>query len=168
MPTILVDETIDQNEDPLAALMSTVLYLSKEAAAHRQIEAAIECWHAGKFDLAITLAGAADGMKALSDSNLFQKILKSRPAAMKPEAAVRNINAARDWLKHTTVSQRECRGFTFFESGFSIIFAADKWEVDTGEIRTFAEVWWFCTDAFFREGMSDKTVALLMVLDKSS
>ena len=53
----------------------TQLRLSKEIAALRHIEAAINFLSSGSFDLAITLAGAAEGMlEGTPRTSLFEKL----------------------------------------------------------------------------------------------
>jgi len=82
----------------------TQLQLSKEIAALRHIEAAITFLSAGSFDLAITLAGAAEGMlEGVPRTSLFEKLRDSeRVADLASKEWIASLNTERDWLKHET------------------------------------------------------------------
>jgi hypothetical protein len=78
--------------------------LTRVQAAGRQIEAAIEAWENNKFDIATTLAGAAEGM-IISARGIFdyqrnhpkvKEVLK-----MTPKEYGDQLNRER-WLKHPT------------------------------------------------------------------
>ena len=49
-------------ESTLNVAIGTKIFLTLEKAAVRQIDAAIDALEAGLFDVALTLAGAAEGM----------------------------------------------------------------------------------------------------------
>jgi hypothetical protein len=68
------------------------LDLSKAQAATRQVEAAIDALERGDFDLAVTLAGAAEGMFKREGPHLF-KYLREHPRA-------RELNEAKEWVPH--------------------------------------------------------------------
>jgi hypothetical protein len=153
-------EMIDATEDPLGALIEKILVLSKREAAIRQIDSAIEAFHRGDFDIAITLAGAADGMKKTEPEDLFQKILELRPPTVERKRAIANLNSARDWLKHVSVEQSDQRGFTFLDSGFFILLAAHKWNHESQFVQAFASIWYFALEAAAADG------TLLRLADK--
>jgi hypothetical protein len=75
---------------------------TKKEAARRQIEAAIRLYHAGEWECAITLAGAAEGQLPEPTANhLFGKIRGRRPEEFKNEKEWTTfLNETRDWLKH--------------------------------------------------------------------
>jgi hypothetical protein len=80
-----------------------MLTLTKAEAATRQVEAAIAALCVGHFDLAVTLAGAAEGMFDRSGPHLF-KYLREHPKARDLNEAkqwVPHLNRTRDWLKHS-------------------------------------------------------------------
>jgi hypothetical protein len=78
------------------------LTLSKTQAATRQVETAIEAIERGDFDVATTLAGAAEGMLDRPGHHLFDYLLnhpKVRHLDRKKEW-IPVLNRERDWLKH--------------------------------------------------------------------
>jgi len=81
------------------------LCLSKKAAAVRQIEAAIRAMQIGDYDVAITLAGAAEGMMPETAptgfDSMLDRLLKRSPERPKKDW-VGILNRDRDWLKHLT------------------------------------------------------------------
>lgn len=80
--------------------------LSKLDAAIRHIEAAIAAFEAGHFDIAITLAGAAEGMLPRLEHSLFDRLLNSpRVAGVDRKKLVAELNGTRDWLKHVTADK---------------------------------------------------------------
>src|SRR5438270_8758000 len=88
--------------DSLDVPIGTSLFLTLEKAASRQIDAAIDALQAGNFDVALTLAGAAEGMVERSGRHMFGELKKS-PAALEgftKREWISILNAERDWLKH--------------------------------------------------------------------
>jgi len=86
------------------AAMSIVL--TKAEAARRHIEAAIAAFDRGLFDVAITLAAAAEGMAPdppPTTATLF-KVLRDHPrvatAGIERKDWINCLNQERDWLKH--------------------------------------------------------------------
>lgn len=68
----------------------------------RQVDAAIDALEAGDFDVALTLAGAAEGMIERKGLHMFGE-LKSSPKALERFTKAQWIsilNIERDWLKH--------------------------------------------------------------------
>jgi hypothetical protein len=79
--------------------------ITKIEGAIRQIEAAIDALTHGDFDVAITLAGAAEGMlERQAEKDMFSFLRDGLPdnwqIAKKDWIGV--LNADRDWLKHPT------------------------------------------------------------------
>jgi len=81
------------------------LRLTKAEAAARQINAAIDAFERGDFDVCVTLSGAAEGMlPELPGQPLFSTI-RSNPKAVErygEKGWVSRVNEERDWLKHLT------------------------------------------------------------------
>jgi hypothetical protein len=69
----------------------------------RQVEEAIKALERGDFDIAVTLAGAAEEMLERSDHHMWSFMLQSPQAAAFDEKKelVPFLNAQRNWLKHS-------------------------------------------------------------------
>lgn len=77
--------------------------VTKSEAATRQIEAAIDALRRGDFDIAITLAGAAEDMIDRDSNYLFAFLRDSdRVSDVPTKDWIRVLNAERDWLKHSS------------------------------------------------------------------
>jgi hypothetical protein len=86
------------------------------------------CFHCGDYDIAITLAAAAEGMAPKEASHgLFRNILANpnRPIADKKLWNAK-LNATRDWLKHPTERLEQSRKIAAIEAAFFIFRAMDK------------------------------------------
>jgi hypothetical protein len=82
---------------------SEVLTLTKIEGATRQTDAAIEAFWRGDLDIAITLAGAAEGMIEREGDHLFSYLRDSpRVRDVKSKQWIDTLNQERDWLKHVT------------------------------------------------------------------
>jgi hypothetical protein len=78
------------------------LTLTKTDGAGRQTEAAIEAFARGDFDIAITLAGAAEGMLERDGPHMFSFMRDSHRARdIERKKWIAALNTERDWLKHT-------------------------------------------------------------------
>ena len=78
------------------------LNLSLIEAATRQTNAAIAALEQGMFDVAMTLAGAAEGMIEREGPHMFQW-LRAHPRALEQFSKkdwISSLNMERDWLKH--------------------------------------------------------------------
>lgn len=109
--------------------------------ATRQVDAAIDALERGKFDIVLTLAGAAEGMIRRDGHHLFAGLrdnprAKERCAEKKDWIAM--LNRERDWLKHggDDEMQIEC-----FDAAMMIARAASKLEVWTAKMEDFRD--WF-------------------------
>ncbi|MDA9407927.1 hypothetical protein XH80_14595 [Bradyrhizobium sp. CCBAU 45384] len=95
----------------------------------------------GKFDVALTLAGAAEGMIKRDGYHLLAG-LRDNPRAKKRFAEkkdwIAQLNRERDWLKHGGAAemQIEC-----FDAAMMIARAASKLEIWTATIEDFRT--WF-------------------------
>jgi hypothetical protein len=89
------------------------LIITKVGGATRQTEAAIDAFFRGDFDIAITLAGAAEGMIERGGPHLWAYLLdtqrvRDRLTVLEGQEAevverkpwVSVLNGERDWLKH--------------------------------------------------------------------
>jgi hypothetical protein len=78
------------------------LNLSLAEAATRQTNAAIAALEAGMFDIALTLAGAAEDMIEREGPHMWQW-LRDHPGARErfsKEEWISGLNTERNWLKH--------------------------------------------------------------------
>lgn len=103
------------------------LHLSLLEAATRQIHAAIDALEAGDYDVALTLAGAAEGMIHRDGGYIFAA-LQNNPRALDRfprKDWISLLNAERDWLKHGghDVMEIDC-----YIAAFMIARAASKLE----------------------------------------
>lgn len=82
----------------------TTLTLTKIEGATRQTSAAIDAFLGGNFDIAITLAGAAEGMLERDGPHMFS-FLRDTPRIQDQDVKKKDwiaiLNSERDWLKHT-------------------------------------------------------------------
>ena len=160
----------DLDDDPIRALGNSILHLSKREAAERHIEAAVKFWHSGDFDLAITLAGAADGMtKGEREETMYARLIALRPSHLSKETARNNLNASRNWLKHDATYLPASRPFTYFESGFHIMLAADKWGMDQHPaVKAMTELWDFLFQSMMVNGDAERLAHRLASLESST
>jgi hypothetical protein len=106
-------------------------------AASRQLDAAIVAFGQGKFDVALTLAGAAEGMVKRDGPHMFTW-LRDHPGAKerfeKQSQWITLLNRERDWLKHggEETMEIECAS-----AAFMIARAATKLEVWTPKMEAF-------------------------------
>jgi hypothetical protein len=77
------------------------LNISKAEGASRQVEEAIKALERGNFDIAVTLAGAAEGMLKRSGRHMWSYMLQSPQAAAFDEKKelVPFLNAQRDFTR---------------------------------------------------------------------
>jgi hypothetical protein len=105
------------------------LRITKSEGATRQVEAAIEALQRGDFDLAITLAGAAEGMLDRKGHHMLSYMLNSpRAAEFDRKELVATINQHRDWLKHVTPEQPDTLQIEREHAASMIARAASKLE----------------------------------------
>jgi hypothetical protein len=114
------------------------LRLSLIEAATRQTDAAIEALESGNYDIALTLAGAAEGMIQRDGLHMFA-YLKSAPrvlAEFPQKEWIATLNKERDWLKHggEPAMTIECG-----HAAFMIARAASKLEKWTVKMERFKE-----------------------------
>jgi hypothetical protein len=127
---------------------ATVINVKKSEAAARQVDAAIRALEAGDFDIAITLAGAAEGMLQRDGVHLFKFMLESpRVQELDRRDWISTLNTERDWLKHPTPDAGDERQFSRTDAAIMIVRAASKlthWSPLMEEFR----VWLLASDVF--------------------
>ena len=123
------------------------LTFTKAEAAGRHVEGAVEALVRGHFDIAITLAGAAEGM--LDGSKLFD-YQRNHPRAeqlgIQKKDLADHMNAERNWLKHP--GSPESMEFTLYSAAlysaaFMIARAVTALEPEhcSTPIKAFS-IWW--------------------------
>jgi hypothetical protein len=90
------------------------LHLTLVSAATRQIDAAIDALTRGDFDIALTLAGAAEGMIKSSGTDIFSKLKDSTKALerLSKKDWINLMNQELYWLKHGGEPAMEIECFT--------------------------------------------------------
>jgi hypothetical protein len=126
-------------ETPLQIEIGASLFLTLHKAATRQVDAAIDALQAGDYDVALTLAGAAEGMIARTGHHMFGW-LKQHPKALQrftEKEWISILNIERDWLKHggQPTMQISCA-----EAAFMVARAASKLEEWTPKMVAF-KIW---------------------------
>ena len=114
------------------------LKISKAEGASRQVEEAIKALERGDFDIAVTLAGAAEGMLKRSGHHLWSFMLQSpKAAAFDKRKLIEFLNAERDWLKHPTPSAGATKTFTRAHAAIMIVRAMSKLETWSPRMNRF-------------------------------
>jgi hypothetical protein len=108
----------------------------RSAQATRQVEAAIDALERGNFDIAATLAGAAEGMIRRDGNHLFA-YMRDHPRAkerFEKKDWINTLNRELYWLKHGADSAMdiEC-----YDAAMMIARAASKLEVWTPKMEDF-------------------------------
>jgi len=115
--------------------------ITKAEGAAMQVEAAIEALVKGNFAIAITLAGAAEGMLEGDGKEMFQALLKA-PGIEKHDRKkwIDTLNGELYWLKHVAKDDRKNLEISNLDAGFMIARAASKLDTWTPKIDEF-KVW---------------------------
>ncbi|MBO1903992.1 hypothetical protein KHP60_04495 [Microvirga sp. 3-52] len=118
------------------------LTLSKADAARRQAEAAIIAFEQGHFDIAITLAGAAEGMLSHQKGEDLYSVMIDHPKAKehfnkKDWNSI--LNLERDWLKHPTLELPDTWEFGARDASFMIARALSKLDSWSPKMDEFKE-----------------------------
>lgn len=108
------------------------LILTKLDAAVRQTRAAMAAFEAGDFDIAVTLACAAEGMipsgQRGSVHDLTMKAAKTLLGSKEATKFNSKINERRDWLKHKTVEMPNEICIDAVDAALAILRAMTKFE----------------------------------------
>lgn len=120
------------------------LMLSKEDAAYRQIQVSISSFYAGDYDIAITLAGAAEDLFVGDpDVELSNALLKNKSAVDKfgYQNWKQTVNYERNWLKHRTPDLPDNLTLTLDITAFYIYRAMRKLPLEyiSNEMLRFEE-----------------------------
>jgi hypothetical protein len=114
------------------------LKISKAEGASRQVEKAIKALERGDFDIAVTLAGAAEGMLKRSGRHMWSFMLQSPKAAeFDKRKLIDFLNAERDWLKHPTPNAGATKTFIRAHAAFMIVRAMSKLETWSPRMNRF-------------------------------
>ena len=127
----------------------STLVLSKNQAAVRQTEAAIDAFQRGDFDICITLAGAAEGIYSTRKGSDMFSYLISHAGALERYGSKRwnrMLNRERDWLKHATEGEPQTLTLEAFDAAAMIARAASKLDQSswTPKMHEFRE--WFVAE----------------------
>jgi hypothetical protein len=115
------------------------MFLTLHDAATRQVDAAIAALQAGNFDVALTLAGAAEGMIERTGHHMFGW-LKQHPKAQQrftQREWITILNTERDWLKH---GGQPTMRISIADAAYMIARAASKLEHWTPQMVAF-KIW---------------------------
>ncbi|MGO4735528.1 hypothetical protein AB4099_03220 [Bosea sp. 2KB_26] len=108
--------------------LGTNQHLTEHLAAIRHVEAAIEAFIRGDFDICITLAGAAEGMFERRKGSDLHTVMMSDPRAK--EFGVKDVNSSanmvRDWLKHDNPRHPASIEIAPFEAAVMLVRAMTK------------------------------------------
>jgi hypothetical protein len=120
--------------------------ITKVEGATHQIEAAIAALQRGDFDIAITLAGAAEGMIDRPEGIYLLQYMRDSPRVkgIKKSEWITALNHERDWLKHPTPDAPDTLELTEWEAAFMIARATSKLEQWTKPMDDF-KVWYVKT-----------------------
>ncbi len=117
-----------------------VMTLTKAEGALRQVNAAIEAFWRGDFDIAITLSGAAEGMLESKEPNLFLYMRDaSRVQHVPKKEWIGTLNQERDWLKHNNSEHSARMAIHRGDASFMIARAASKLENWPPQIEEFRD-----------------------------
>jgi hypothetical protein len=116
----------------MAALKTVrpLLELTKAQAAARQVEAAIQAFELGDFDICITLAGAAEGMFSDRADGGFYSVAaaRARDSGIDKKEWNAHLNRERDWLKHPTLQDAGQLSFRALDAALMLVRAMSKLE----------------------------------------
>ncbi|MBV8895029.1 MAG: hypothetical protein JO051_00850 [Acidobacteriaceae bacterium] len=117
-----------------------VITLTKAEGALRQVNAAIEAFWRGDFDIAITLSGAAEGMLDRKGSHLFAHMRDASQVQHVPKKEwIGTLNQERDWLKHNSPEHSTTAEIHRGAAAIMISRAASKLENWTPQIEEFRD-----------------------------
>jgi hypothetical protein len=117
-----------------------VITLTKTEGALRQVNAAIEAFWRGDFDIAITLSGAAEGMLDRKEAHLFSYMRDAPRVQHVPKKDwIGAINQERDWLKHNSPKHSDTAEIHRGAAAIMISRAASKLENWPPQIEEFRD-----------------------------
>jgi predicted RNase H-like HicB family nuclease len=112
--------------------------LTKDEAAVRQVNAAIEAFYRGSYDICITLAGAAEQIYSERKGTDLFSFFRNHPKTQEltSDEFKQALNDERDWLKHPTPNKAASCSFSSFEAAFMLIRAMSKLEHWSDQMNT--------------------------------
>lgn len=132
---------------------TSVLKVSKVEAARRQTEAAIDALEKGNFDIAITLAAAAEGMLPDDAGVALWPTMKDNPKAIaifkSPKRWADILNQDVHWLKHQTKDYPSALEFTAEGASFVVARAISKLDPWSERMKDFSV--WFLREIVDKE-----------------
>jgi hypothetical protein len=121
--------------------------LTKAEASRRHIEAAIKAFEEGRFDVAITLAGAAEGMAPETTAQTLYSFARDHPGLAAQGNAKKEwfeqLNVERNWLKHAGPNHAPAMEFDRSSAAYMLIRAIDKAQVTFGFQGEDIEFWFW-------------------------
>jgi hypothetical protein len=121
------------------------LEITKAEGASRQVDEAINALERGDFDIAVTLAGAAEGMFERPGPHLWTFIHeKAKATGLEGKVVSDSLNAARSWLKHPTPEAGESLTLERYHAVEMIIRAMSKlskWSPRMKRFREWVKAW---------------------------
>jgi hypothetical protein len=119
---------------------SRSLTITKAEGASRQVDEAINALERGDFDIAVTLAGAAEGMFDRPGLHLWTFMQEQAKAAgVQRREMSDSANAARTWLKHATPGEAASLTLEAYDAVAMIMRAMSKLEHWSPRMRRFSE-----------------------------
>jgi hypothetical protein len=119
------------------------LTISKSQGASRQVEEAVHALERGDFDIAVTLAGAAEGM--MGDRNGMREYMLTHSRAADYFQNERELgdalNEQVNWLKHPTPAASDTLMLTRADAVRMIMRAMTKLDAWTPQMQQFRD-WW--------------------------
>ena len=123
----------------------TSIMLTKADASLRHIEAALAAFDEGRFDVAITLAGAAEGMAPETPAPTLFRFLRDSPriaaAGVKESEWTDVLNVERNWLKHAGSNYSPTMEFDRSAAAIMLVRAISKahaaFGFQSGAVETF-------------------------------
>jgi hypothetical protein len=108
----------------------TSVVLTKSEASRRHIEAAIKAFEEERFDVAITLAGAAEGMAPETTGPALFPFLLDHPRiaaeGVEKKDWIEALNVERNWLKHAGPNHAPTMEFDRSAAAYMLLRAIDK------------------------------------------
>ena len=129
------------------------LKVSKVEAARRQAEAAIDAFEKGNFDIAITLAAAAEGMLPDDAAASLWPVMKNNQKAIdvfeNPKRWADILNQDVHWLKHQTKDYPSALELTAEGASYVVARAISKFDPWSERMKDFSV--WFLREVVDKE-----------------
>ena len=127
----------------------TSIVLTKAEASRRHIEAAIKAFEEERFDVAITLAGAAEGMAPKTTAPTLFSFARDHPGlaaqGAKKSEWTDQLNVERNWLKHAGPNHAPTMEFDRSAAAYMLVRAISKVRAAFGFQGEDIEFWFWIT-----------------------